>query len=383
MEIYLDNSATTKCDSEVAALLLQCLTEDYGNPSSLHQKGVDAEQYVKKATGQIAKTLHCKEKEIFFTSGGTESNNLALIGAARANKRAGNHIITTQIEHPSVKKTLGYLEEEGYRVTYLPADERGIVSVQSLEEALDDETILVSVMMVNNEIGTIQPIKEMASCIRAKAPKAVFHVDAVQAYGKLPIHVGQLGMDLLSVSGHKIHGPKGVGFLYVREKTKIVPVSFGGGQQKGMRSGTLNVPGIAGIGLAGQLACKAQLPNPELTAMRNLLAEKLKELPEVVINSLTDENAAPHIVNASFTGVRSEVMLHALEDKGIYVSSGSACASHHPSDRSTLMMIGKPQELYDSAIRFSLSHHTTEEEILTTVTAIKDLLPVLRKFTRR
>ena len=404
-EIYLDNAATTKCDPEVAALVAKVLTEEYGNPSALHKKGIDAESFVREAASRIAKTLHCKEKELIFTSGGTESNNLALIGAARANRRAGMHILSTQIEHPSVKKTLAFLEEEGFRVTGLPAGENGILSLKAFEEALDEETILVSVMMVNNEIGSIQPIREIRNLIDRNAPNALLHVDAVQAYGKLPIHVKKSGIDLLSVSGHKLHGPKGVGFLYVKEGTKIRPVSFGGGQQKGMRSGTLNVPGIAGLGLAAEKAYAALSEHSaHMKEMRDLLAALLVGMPDVVLNSPVagstagsgeyaaadfrgqDEGAdlcAPHILNVSFPGIRSEVFLHALEAQGIYVSSGSACASHHPSDKSTLMHIGRPKEITDSAIRFSLSRYTTRQEIERTAEAVGELLPVLRKFVRR
>lgn len=384
MEIYLDNSATTKCDPEVAELIVKTLTEDYGNPSSLHIKGIEAERYVRRASAQIAKTLHCREKEILFTSGGTESNNLALIGTALANRRSGSHIISTNVEHPSVKKTLAFLEENGFRITMLPVDENGMVSPEDLRDALSDDTILVSVMMVNNEIGALEPVAELADVIKSSGSGAIFHVDAIQAYGKFQIRPKQTGIDLLSVSGHKIHGPKGVGFLYIREGTKISPICFGGGQQNGMRSGTINVPGIAGLGLAAEkIYDHMEEKTARMYELREYMMNQLSVLEGVKINSIAGKNCAPHILNASFTGVRSEVMLHALEGKGIYVSSGSACSSHHPSDRSTLMSIGKPKEITDSAIRFSFSDATTRQEIDDTLQAVRELLPKLRKFVRR
>ncbi len=385
MGIYLDNAATTMCAEPVRELIFKTLAEDYGNPSSLHQMGVDAEKYVRRAAEQIAGTLKCREKELIFTSGGTESNNLALIGAARANARAGKHIISTQIEHPSVKKVLAQLEKEGFRITLLPADQHGRTDLQALEDALDEDTILVSMMMVNNEIGTIQPVAEASSLIRKKAPKALFHVDAIQAYGKIKIVPHKLGIDLLSVSGHKIHGPKGVGFLFVRNGVKITPILFGGGQQNGMRSGTINVPGIAGLGLAA-VYCDQTLTEHagQMYALRDHMIAQLQEMDTVQVNGCTGRDcAAPHIVNASFTGIRSEVMLHSLEDRGIYVSSGSACASHHPSDRSTLMIMGCPKEVTDAAIRFSFSIYTTKQEIDETLAALRELLPVLRRYVRR
>ncbi len=384
MGIYLDNAATTMCAEDVRELIMHTMAEDYGNPSSLHLMGVDAEKYVRRAAEQIAATLKCKEKELIFTSGGTESNNMALTGTARANARSGKHIISTGIEHPSVKKVLAQLEQEGFRITLLPADSRGRTDLEALKEALDEDTILVSMMMVNNEIGTIQPVEEAAALIRERAPKALFHVDAIQAYGKLRIQPKKLGIDLLSVSGHKIHGPKGVGFLYVRSGVKIQPLLFGGGQQNGMRSGTINVPGIAGLGLAAE-NCYAHLQEhaETLYGLRSHMIAGLEQMEGVLINGSRDNTfSAPHIVNASFTGIRSEVMLHALEDKGIYVSSGSACASHHPSDRSTLMVMGCPKDITDSAIRFSFSFYTTQQEIDDTLAAVRELLPVLRRYVR-
>ena len=251
-EVYLDNSATTRCSERAKDLMVKVLMEDYGNPSSLHMKGVEAENYIKEAKKKIAKTLKVDEKEILFTSGGTESNNTALIGAALANKRAGNHIITTSIEHASVSAVTGYLEELGFRVTYLKVDADGIISLDELREAVCEDTILVSMMMVNNEIGAVEPIEEAIKVIKEKNPNTLVHVDAIQAYGKYRIFPKKLGIDMLSVSGHKIHAPKGTGFLFIKDKTKVKPLIYGGGQQKGMRSGTENVPGVAALGEAAE-----------------------------------------------------------------------------------------------------------------------------------
>lgn len=383
LEAYLDNSATTKCSETVKDLVVQVMTGDYGNASSMHMKGVEAEQYVKNATKQIAKTLRCTEKEIIFTSGGTESNNLALIGAAMANKRAGMHLITTAVEHPSVKNTMVYLEEEGFRITYLKVDKDGIIDLKQLQEAVDDETILVSMMMVNNEIGAVEPIEEAVQIIKAKNPKTLIHVDAIQAYGKYKIVPKRLGIDMLSVSGHKIHGPKGVGFLYVKEKTKIKPTSYGGGHQKGMRSGTLNTPGIAGLGLAAE-ECYEKFDEKidYLYDLKSYFVEQVSQIEGAHVNGRTGRDSAPQIVSVSFEGVRSEVLLHALEDKQIYVSAGSACSSNHPALSNTLLNIELPTNLQESTIRFSFCIHTTKEELDYALEALKELLPMLRKYTR-
>lgn len=382
-EVYLDNAATTRCSDSVRDLMSRVLTEDYGNASSLHQKGVDAESYLKKAASQIAKTLRCQEKEIVFTSGGTESNNLALIGAAAANHRAGKHIITTSVEHPSVKNTAAFLEEQGFEVTYLRVDADGEIDLEQLREEMRPDTILVSVMMVNNEIGALEPAEEAARIVHEKNPKAVFHADAIQAYGKFRISPRKAGIDLLSVSGHKIHGPKGVGFLYVREGTKIKPISYGGGQQKGMRSGTINTPGIAGLGLAAEEAYDGLEEKMDaLYALKEYFAGEVQKIENVRVNGRTDRRSAPHIVSASFPGIRSEVLLHALEEKEIYVSAGSACSSHHPSQRNTLDAVGLPPAVQDSTLRFSFSDETTREELDYTLEALRELVPVLRRYRR-
>lgn len=383
IECYLDNSATTKCSAAVTELVARVMTEEYGNASSMHMKGVEAERYVKTATTQIAKTLRCTEKEIIYTSGGTESNNLALIGAAMANKRAGMHLITTAVEHPSVKNTMVFLEEEGFRITYLKVDKNGLIDLQQLETAMDEETILVSLMMVNNEIGAVEPIEEAVRIIKAKNPGTLIHVDAIQAYGKYKIVPKRLGIDLLSVSGHKIHGPKGIGFLYIKEKTKIKPISFGGGHQKGMRNGTLNTPGIAGLGLAAQEAYEQfEEKIQHLYNLKTFFVEEVSQIEGAVVNGKTDRDSAPHIVSVSFDGVRSEVLLHALEERQIYVSAGSACASNHPALSNTLVNIGLPRNLQESTIRFSFCAETTKEELQYTFEVLKELLPMLRRYRR-
>ena len=252
MEAYLDNSATTRCSKAAADMVYKLLTEDYGNPSSLHMKGVEAENYINDAKKKIAKTLRVQDKEILFTSGGTESNNTAIIGAAMANKRAGRHIITSSVEHASVLSVMQFLEEQGFEITYLPVNHDGVISVEELKNAVREDTILVSLMHVNNEIGAVMPIEEAGAAIKEKNPAALFHVDAIQSYGKLEIRPKRMNIDMLSVSGHKIHGPKGSGFLYIKDKTKIKPIIYGGGQQKGMRSGTENVPAYAGLGVAAE-----------------------------------------------------------------------------------------------------------------------------------
>lgn len=383
MEAYFDNSATTRCSDSVVALMQQVLLADYGNPSSLHMKGVVAEKYIKTATEQIARTLKVEGKEIIFTSGGTESNNLALIGVALANQRAGKHIITTSIEHASVYNPLIFLEEQGFEVTYLPVDGNGVISLEALKEAVREDTILVSLMHVNNEIGTIEPVEEAAKLIREKNPRTLIHVDAIQSFGKLRIYPKRMGIDLLSVSGHKIHGPKGVGFLYVKDKTKIKPIIHGGGQQKNMRSGTENVAGIAGLGEAvEELYRDFDEKIDRLYELREYLVAGMKQLEGTTINGAEGRNAAPHIVSVSFSGVRAEVLLHALEERGIYVSTGSACSSNHPAISGTLKAIGVKPELLDSTVRFSLSVESTREEADYVLEQLAELLPMLRRFRR-
>lgn len=383
MEVYFDNSATTRVLDSVKDVVVKVMTEDYGNPSSRHRKGMEAEGYVRQAAAEIARTLRVKDREILFTSGGTESNNMALIGCAMANHRAGKHIISTGVEHASVYNPLAFLERKGFEVTYLSVDKEGHISLEELKQAVRPDTILVSVMYVNNEVGAIEPVEEIAALVHKENPAILFHVDAIQAYGKLIIRPKKQGIDLLSVSAHKIHGPKGAGFLYIDERVKINPLLYGGGQQRDMRSGTENVPGIAGLGVAA----KEMYRNHEekiayIADLKNYLIEKLEALEGVTVNSLRGMESAPHIVSASFEGIRGEVLLHALEDKGIYVSSGSACSSNHPAISGTLRAMGVKKELLDSTLRFSLCVFNKKEEVDYCAEALKGLLPALRRYRR-
>ena len=382
-EIYFDNSATTRVFDSVRDIMTETMTADYGNTSSLHTKGVEAEQYVREARAEIAKSLRVKEKEIIFTSGGTESNNLAILGTALANRRSGNHIITSCIEHASVYNTTAFLEEQGFRVTYLPVDHNGHVSPEDLRAAICDDTILVSIMYVNNEMGAVEPIAKLAQMLRETKPQAYFHADAIQAYGKYVIRPKKEGIDLLSVSGHKIHGPKGVGFLYVDERVKIRPILFGGGQQMGMCSGTENVPGCAGLGAAAkEIYRDHEAKVDHLYALKDRFVSGLHELEGVTVHGLTGRDSAPQIVSAGFEGIRAEVLLHALEEKGIYVSSGSACSSNHPGISGTLRGIGVKESLLDSTLRFSFGVFNTEDEVDECLRVLKELLPLLRRYRR-
>ena len=382
-EIYLDNSATTRAYDEVREIVGQVMTGDYGNPSSLHLKGVEAEKYIKKSLEVISRALKCKDKEIFFTSGGTESDNLAIIGGAFASKRKGNHLITTKIEHPAVLHAMGFLETCGFEVTYLPVNREGIVTPEDVRNALREDTILVSTMHVNNEIGSVFPVEEIGAMLKKEAPRVLYHVDGVQAFGRYTLYPGRCGIDLYAFSGHKIHGPKGTGVLYVRDGVRLTPMIYGGGQQKGIRPGTENVPGIAGIGKAVELTVKHQKETFEkLREIKDHFTRELLKIDGVVINGSTGDKGAPHILNAGFSGVRAEVLLHSLEEDGIYVSSGSACASNHPGISETLKGIGVSDEYITSSIRFSFSEFTTMDEISETLESIKRLLPMLRKFRR-
>lgn len=383
MEAYLDNSATTRCSEGAADLMMRVLCTDYGNPSSLHNKGMEAENYVKNARSKIAKTLKVNDKEIYFTSGGTEGNNLAIVGAAMANKRSGMHVITTAVEHPSVSNPFAYLEEQGFAVTYLPVDSYGVISLKDLEEAICGDTILVSIMHVNNEIGAVEPIEEAARIIKQKNPNCLFHVDAIQSYGKFRIFPKKMGIDLMTVSGHKIHGPKGSGFVFIRERVKVKPIVLGGGQEWGMRSGTENVPAIAGLGQAAEEIYRDFEHNVHhMAALREHFIQRVECIPGVSVNGHKDRKGAPHIVSVSVQGVRSEVLLHALEDQGVYVSAGSACSSNKPATSKTLLAIGLDRGLLDSTVRFSFSVHTTREEVDYACDVMEKLIPMLSKYTR-
>lgn len=392
MQCYLDNSATTKVYPEVVELMNKIMLEDYGNPSSVHTMGVEAEKYVTEATKRIVKALKVSEKEIIFTSGGTESDNLALIGAAMAYKRSGNHIITSKIEHPAILNTVKFLESEGFIVDYLDVDETGVVKLDDLKDKLKKETVLVSVMHTNNEVGSLQPVDEIAKIVKDYNKDIIFHVDAVQGFTKSIIYPKRSNIDLLSISGHKIHGPKGIGVVYANEKIRLKPITFGGGQQKGLRNGTLNTPGIAGIGLACEMGTKDIAGESErLYELKGFFLQEVSKIDKVVVNGCEkDENGnykvretAPHIMNISVLGLRSEVMLHALEEKGIYVSAGSACASHSKKESSTLKAMGADAETMDGALRISMSEFTTKEELEYVLSTLKEIIPFYSRFVRK
>lgn len=384
MEVYFDNSATTRCYDSVKEIVIRTMTEDFGNPSAMHLKGVEAEKYVKDSAAKLARILKVQEKEILFTSGGTESDNLALIGAAMANKRSGNHIITTAVEHPAVSQPALFLQEQGFEVTYLPVDNRGVVKLDALEAVLRPDTILVSVMYVNNEVGAVMSVEEIGRRIREKSPKALFHVDAIQAFGKYRIYPKKMGIDLLSVSSHKIHGPKGVGFLYINEKAKLQPQILGGGQQSGMRSGTDNVPGIAGLGVAAEEIYRDLDANVErMYSLKEHIAKGLEKIPDIRINGMALREGAPQILSISVMGVRSEVLLHSLEERGIFVSAGSACSSHKRKPSSTLTAMGMAKDQIESTVRLSFSEENTAEEADYFLQVMGELVPVLRRYSRR
>ena len=384
MEVYFDNSATTRCYDSVKDIVVKAMTEDFGNPSAMHLKGVEAEKYIKSSAESLARLLKVQEKEILFTSGGTESDNLALIGAAFANKRSGNHIITTSVEHPAVSQPALFLQEQGFEVTYLPVDSRGVVKMDALKAVLREDTILVSVMYVNNEVGAVMPVEEIAALVHEKSPRALFHVDAIQAFGKYRIYPKKMGIDLLSVSGHKIHGPKGVGFLYINEKAKIQPQILGGGQQGGMRSGTDNVPGIAGLGAAAVEIYKNLEENVEnMYRLKEHIAQGLEKIGDIRINGMDLREGAPQILSISVMGVRSEVLLHSLEERGIYVSAGSACSSHKRKPSATLAAMGMSKDQIESTVRLSFCEENTIEEAHYFLQVMGELVPMLRRYSRR
>jgi len=390
MQVYMDNSATTRVYPEAVDIMIKTMTEDFGNPSSLHNKGLDAEHYVRAAAEKIAKALRCSGDEITFTSGGTESNNMAIVGSFLAKRRKGSHIVCSAIEHASVLSVMKFLEGEGCEVTYIDADERGYLRPEDFAAAVRADTILVSCMQVNNEIGTVQPVAEIARAVKAKNKDVYFHVDAIQSFGKVPVYPARMGIDLLSVSGHKLHGPKGSGFLYIRKGTLVRPIIYGGGQQRNMRSGTENVPAIAGLGVAVEKTFADMDERVSyISGLRDKLVDGLTAVPEVYCNTYgagsgTEDKSgtAPHIASISFVGVRAEVMLHALEDKGIYVSSGSACSSNKKRESAVLRSVGMDADRLESTLRFSLCEDNTEEEVDYVISTVTEMLPMLRHYVR-
>ena len=377
--IYFDNSATTRCSDGAMKIMQECLQENFGNPSSLHNMGYRGKDYLKESREIIAGILKCQPKEIYFTSGGTEGNNLAIRGAAEAKKRLGKHIITTKIEHASVLNPVKALEKEGFEVTYLGTDEYGVVSLDELKAALREDTILVSMMMVNNEIGSLQPVAEACKIVKKANPDIIFHTDCIQAFGKMTIIPKKLGIDILTVSGHKIHGPKGSGFIYIKDKVRVVPQILGGGHESGMRSGTENVPAIAALGVAAKEAYDNLDNNREhLYALKARLIEGIETIEGVQVNGHTGEDSAPQIVSVSIKGnrTRAQVMLNALQDGyDIFVSAGSACSSNKPAISETLKSIGLEKDLLERTIRFSFCPENTFEEVDAAIAALKDLVP--------
>ncbi|SHJ97231.1 cysteine desulfurase family protein [Tepidibacter formicigenes] len=382
MEIYLDNSATTKPYKEVVDKMVYALTEEYGNPSSVHRKGVIVEKDIKNVRKEIAKFLGAKEKEVFFTSGGTESNNAVIRGIAYANKRSGKHLITTKIEHPSVLNTFKDLESEGYNVTYLDVNDKGVIDFEDFQKALREDTILVSIMHVNNEVGSIQPVDKIGKYLSKLKRKVYFHVDGVQSFGKIDFKPSRYNIDLLSVSAHKIHGPKGIGFLYVKENTKIKPILTGGGQESAFRSGTENVPGILGLGEAVRITMTGIKENIEkIKNLKELLLKEIKDnIDDIKVNS--SEDGVCHILNVSFLGIKGEILLHYLEEENIYVSTGSACSSKKKGSH-VLLSMGISNKEIEGAIRFSLSSMNNEEEIIKAVKVIKEKVEELRNIINK
>ncbi len=424
-EVYLDNSATTRVFPEVVRLMDKIYLEEYGNPSSMHHKGVEAETEIRRAKETLAGILKCQPKNLYFTSCGSESDNIAIIGGALANCRQGRHLVTTRIEHPAVLESMKYLESQGFTVTYLPVDVNGHVSAEQVRDAVREDTILVSIMFTNNEIGAVEPVAEIGAAIKEKNPHTLFHVDAVQAFGKEEILPRKMHIDFLAASGHKIHAPKGVGLLYVADGVKVRNLIFGGGQQNGLRSGTENVAGIAGMALAAQmLYSNLAAEREQLFAMKEHFILRMRELEHVRINGIPALNvpgAAPHpeksgcaadsalpecgsrniaavpaeelsasirttapqVLSLTVPGVRAEVLLHALEDRNIYVSSGSACSSNRPHLSETLKAIGVRGDELDSTIRLSTSVMNTMEDMDAAADALLSIVPMLRRYTRQ
>ena len=383
MQVYLDNAASTRVSKPVIELMNKAMDEDYANPSAKHLKGMEAEKYLKEAATKIAKTMKVSEKELVFTSGGTESNNMALIGAAMARQRYGKHIISTAIEHSAVHQVLVHLADLGFEYSILKVDEKGQISLEELKSLLRADTILVSVMYVNNEIGAVQDIKAIADIVHGYNKDIYMHTDAIQAYGKFKIFPKKGGIDLLSVSAHKLHGPKGSGFLYIDERVNIKPIIYGGGQQRGLRSGTLNIPGIAGLGEAAKEAYEDFDKEVEyIYSLRDYLIDEITKLNDegIKLNCEKGVKFAPHVLSISISGVRAEVLLHAMEERGIYIASGSACSSNHPGLSGTLKGIGLKEEFLSSTVRVSFSKYNNKEELDFFLANLKELIPQLRRY---
>ncbi len=381
MNVYLDNSATTRPFDAVNQRMTELNENGYGNPSSLHSFGMEAEKRMKTAKENMLRAIGAKNGEIIFTSGGTEANNLAILGCLSRSVKRNPHIMTTQIEHPSVTEPFLYLQELGARCEFSPVDANGFIDVPRFEEQITEQIAFVSVMLVNNEVGSIQPVEKLSQIIKSRNPDAAFHVDAVQGFGKVKIDVEKMGIDLLTVSGHKINGPKGVGCLYIRKGVHIKPILFGGHQENNIRSGTQNVPGIAGFDTALlETFNQFDMHVEQMLRCKQFLLQKLKEIPHCTINGGESEKHAPHIINVSFPGLKSEVLLHALEARGVFISTGSACSSNKPSLSPVLSAMGFGRKRIDSAIRISLGVTNTMEEMHYAAAVIREEVINLQKY---
>lgn len=381
--IYFDNAATTRALPEVAEKMTYMLCENFGNPASVSVMGLEVEKEIRKAANILANGIGAKEEEIFFTSGGTEGDNWAIYGTTEGYARAGKHLITTKIEHPAVTSPMKALEEKGYDVTWLSVDCKGHISMEELADAIRADTILVSIILVNNETGTIQNAEEIGKLVKQKNPNTLFHIDAVQAFGKYPIDVQKMKVDLLTMSGHKIHGPKGVGMLYMRKGLKVRPLLLGGGQQKGQRAGTENGAGVAALGVAADIAFRGLQENiVHVKEVKKTLLDGILEMPDTQLNGDDLDTASPYVLNVTFKGVRSEVLLHSLESKGIFVSAGSACDSRKKNGSHVLTAMGLPFEEIEGAVRFSFCRYNTVEEAKECLQVLKEIVPFLRRMNR-
>ena len=382
--IYFDNAATTRAADEVAERVRYMLLENFGNPSAQSMMGVRAENELNDARKIMAKSINALPEEIYFTSGGTEDDNWAIFGTAEGYKRSGKHMITTSIEHPAVSEPMERLRQKGWDITVLDVDKNGYIDLDALRDSIREDTVLVSIILVNNEVGTIQDAAAVGKLIKEKNPNTLFHVDAVQAFGKYPIDVRKMNIDMLSMSGHKIHGPKGVGFFYMKKGLKVRPIIYGGGQERGQRSATENTPGIVGLAKAVELAMEnmEKSHNTVMEIKKTLADGILKEIPKTHINGPSIEEASPYVLNVSFNGLRSEVLLHALEEKEIYVSAGSACSSKKKGGSHVLHSLGLSEERIEGAIRFSFCRYNTVDEALFCLEVLKEKTAFLRKYMR-
>ena len=376
--IYLDNASTTKPSEGVKKAVIDAM-ENFGNPSSMHRLGIDSEKIIKNAAENVSKVLGVRPENIYFTSGGTESNNTAILGYCRKNKKRGNHVITTKIEHPSVMESFKKLEDEGFCVSYIGVDENGIIKLDEFENALREDTIFVSCMWVNNETGSIQPVEKLKNIMKSRSPKAVLHADAVQAFGKIECKPKKYGVDMLSLSAHKIHGIKGCGALYV-DNVNIDPYIIGGAQQKNMRSGTENVVGIAGLGQAAA-ELNVEKDREYVSELRSLLESGIREsIEDIKINGEHDNSG--YVLNVSFRGVKAEILLHSLERYDIFVSTGSACSTNKPMPSHVLSAMGCDKREIDGAVRFSLGNDLKKEDIYEVISALKKETAQIRKYVR-